>query len=603
MNLKKALISSFVVIALTATSFSAVFGESLKETDLKQFDPIYKKAVSTESTFTESLKSRRIDPKLDKIKQTKQNSKKRGKLTEKYNKASLTEHMNVEIALNFNASEENFERKLKELKLTYKKIRYQTYESYLNKNQIDLVESMDDVMILNLSDPNDYDYLTDVSNDDSDYLTLNAATEMTGTKKARTDYGVTGNFDGNETTYSNNDIVIAVIDTGIDATHVDLDGGKVIGWFDAVNGSTTASDTALSGHGTHVASIIAGTGEGDPVAGKGFAPGAALVGVKVCDPSCLPLDIEQGLQWIWDNRTTFNIDAVNMSIGSQASLTDRQAIVDLINDLNNVGVEVFVTAGNEGNGLTENGVTRYYDTLSTYAEYTNFSVGSVKDPYEGGWGLSEFSSRGTGSLGPWVVSTGQNIRAAQANSTDGYILKSGTSMAAPSVVGIYALMLDALLTTGINQGGSLQFYTENFGILGFDKNYGNGNVLGYPSIQRAAGSSSGSFNDFRDHIIADHTINAYQIDYYNINVYGTGAAFNTTLLILDEIGEDLDLYIWAPGADPNTDAPIASSTANIELPQEYISIASPSSGTYTIGVLAYDQSRYSLDFSGQINIP
>ncbi len=64
--------------------------------------------------------------------------------------------------------------------------------------------------------------------------------------------------------------MIAVIDPGIDATHVDLDGGKVIGWKDFVNGKATPYDD--NGHGTHVASIAAGEGDGNP-AYTGVAPG------------------------------------------------------------------------------------------------------------------------------------------------------------------------------------------------------------------------------------------------------------------------------------------------------------------------------------------
>ena len=133
---------------------------------------------------------------------------------------------------------------------------------------------------------------------------------MMGTKKARTDFGVTGDNDGNATSYSNNDIVIAVLDTGIDTNHIDLDGGKVIAWYDAVNSQTQPYDD--NGHGTHVASIIAGTGEGDPGIQVGFAQGAALVGVKVLSASGSGYtdDIVEGLQWIWVNKGTYSIDAV-----------------------------------------------------------------------------------------------------------------------------------------------------------------------------------------------------------------------------------------------------------------------------------------------------
>lgn len=307
-----------------------------------------------------------------------------------------------------------------------------------------------------------------------------------------------------------------------------------------------------------------------------------VIGVRVCSDDvvapCTGADILEGLEWIIDNQNTFNIDAVNMSLGTHADQSAVQDMIDLIDDLNNGGVPVFVSTGNEGDGFCtrdddDDGICDsavdviYYDTLSTFAESTSFSVGSIKDPYEGGWGLSEFLSRGTGTTGPWIVSTGENIRAAEANSTNEYVTWNGTSMATPAALGVYALMLDAYFTTGVNNGGTLQFSVEDFGVRNFDKNYGNGNLVAHPSIQRAAGSTTGSFNDFRDNIYANNTITDGTWHLYNINVYGTGAEFNTTLLITNENGEELDLYIWAPGADPATDAPIDSSTGNIRLPK------------------------------------
>ena len=66
--------------------------------------------------------------------------------------------------------------------------------------------------------------------------------------KARDDAGVTGDGDGNPNVYSKDDFVAAVIDTGIDASHQDLDGGKVIGWNDFVNGLPNPYDD--NDHGT-----------------------------------------------------------------------------------------------------------------------------------------------------------------------------------------------------------------------------------------------------------------------------------------------------------------------------------------------------------------
>ena len=107
-------------------------------------------------------------------------------------------------------------------------------------------------------------------------------------------FGVNGDAAGDgTTTYSTADMVVAVIDTGIDSRHVDLSGGKVLAFNDFV----TARDPSCAapptpprpfdevGHGTHVSSIIAGTGTGD-VRYRGVAPGAALIGLKVFD--CKP---------------------------------------------------------------------------------------------------------------------------------------------------------------------------------------------------------------------------------------------------------------------------------------------------------------------------
>ncbi|MCL6581774.1 MAG: protease inhibitor I9 family protein, partial [Firmicutes bacterium] len=66
-------------------------------------------------------------------------------------------------------------------------------------------------------------------------ICLGTATQWAGVKQARLDWGVNGDRDGSATTYSKNDVVICVIDTGIYTGHVDLDGGKVIGWKDYVN--------------------------------------------------------------------------------------------------------------------------------------------------------------------------------------------------------------------------------------------------------------------------------------------------------------------------------------------------------------------------------
>jgi serine protease AprX len=142
---------------------------------------------------------------------------------------------------------------------------------------------------------------------------LDGSNRWFGSEKARQDFGVDGDRDGNPARYTKSDVVVAVIDTGIDPRHVDLDGGKILGWKDWVNGRSEPYDD--HGHGTHVASIVAGTGEGN-AAYAGVAPGAALVGLKVLDAggSGSLSNVAAAVDWCVENKEQFGIRVI--SVGS-----------------------------------------------------------------------------------------------------------------------------------------------------------------------------------------------------------------------------------------------------------------------------------------------
>ena len=142
---------------------------------------------------------------------------------------------------------------------------------------------------------------------------LDGANRWFGTAQARADFGVTGDRDGNATGYSKNDVVVAVIDTGIDAAHSDLNGGKVIGWNDFVNSRTTPYDD--HGHGTHVSGIVAGTGAGN-AAYMGVAPGAALVGLKVLNSSGSGSlsTVAAAVDWAVANKDTYGIKVISIDL-------------------------------------------------------------------------------------------------------------------------------------------------------------------------------------------------------------------------------------------------------------------------------------------------
>lgn len=460
----------------------------------------------------------------------------------------------------------------------------------LTPEQIEEVASFAEVSSISTTDDVVAVYGEFVEGQEGTYL--NAATEMTGIKKARSDYGVTGNRDGSAS-YSKNDSVIAVIDTGIDGGHVDLSGGKIIGWKDFVNGQANPYDDL--GHGTHVASIAAGTGAGDPNIQAGVAPGAALVGLKVClsNTNCSTQNILDAMDWIINNKDTYGIDVINISLGSSGS--PDASFCSKVASAANKGILTVVAAGNTSTGAN-------YFSLNRLGKCSNvISVGNMADPYEGGWYLNHTSNRGNGSQGPSMTAPGTLIRAAKANSINEYVSATGTSMASPMIAGLAALMLHAS-----NGSVSYNFITEDFGMNGYDKVYGNGLILGHNTIKAAKGSSSGSFNNFRDHIRAQSSINANTIDFYDIKVNSTSAFFANTLIINDENGAKLELYVWGPGVEPiqngqlRLDLALRSSTVN--LPQQTISFKPTSTGKYKIGILARNNATYAIDWSGQISL-
>lgn len=470
--------------------------------------------------------------------------------------------------------------------------RQASFFAKLHIEQIEALEKLEEVKYLTTTD----DFLTTYGEIEMQQITpfLNESTDFTGIKMARSHYSVDGNRDGNPTSYSKDDVVIAIVDTGIDGNHVDLDGGKIIGWKDFVNPSTTAPYDNLW-HGTHVASIAAGTGEGDSVS-KGVAPGAALVGVRVCEASnlCSRDNILNAMDWLINNKDIFGIDIINLSLGAPGNVD--MEFCEKVDIARQHGILTVVAAGNSPGGAE-------YGSLNKLAKCDNvISAGNMVDPMKGGWYLNPMSNRGSGSKGPTLVAPGTGIKAAKSNSTNEYLIASGTSMSSPFVAGLAALMLDAS-----NGSLSYHFETEGFGKAGYDKVYGHGLVLGHDTVKKAAGATWGFYDDEREHITAHNNTSSYTIQFYEIKVDNLGPFFASTLIIHEEGGQDLDLYIWEPGVSPiqngylRNDLAVGSGTSL--LPQERISFMPSSIGVYTIGVVAYDDASYSIDWSGQISVP
>ena len=233
--------------------------------------------------------------------------------------------------------------------------------------------------------------------------------------------------------YEGSGVEVAVLDTGVDATHPDLV-GKVKESLD-FSGSPSGTVDHF-GHGTHVAATIAGTGAGAGGTRKGVAPKADLLVGKVLGDDGYGYDswIIAGMEW----AAAEGAKVVNMSLGGGAT-DGTDPLSQAVNDITaQTGTLFVVAAGNEGQD----------ETVGTPgAAASALTVGAV----DRNDGLADFSSRGPrlgdAGLKPEITAPGVGIIAARAAGTimgdpvdNLYTAASGTSMATPHVAGAAALL-------------------------------------------------------------------------------------------------------------------------------------------------------------------
>ncbi|WP_410811840.1 S8 family serine peptidase [Micromonospora sp. 067-2] len=227
-------------------------------------------------------------------------------------------------------------------------------------------------------------------------------------------------------------VSVAVLDTGVDATHPDL-AGKVA---EARNFTEVPDARDTIGHGTHVASTIAGTGAASGGKYKGVAPDATVLDGKVCeDFGCTDSAILAGMQWAAVEKKA---SVVNMSL-SGWDTPEVDPLEEAVQTLTAQTGTLFVTAaGNDGSDGSVG---------SPASADAALAVGAVDRDDQ----LADFSSRGPrvgdDALKPDITAPGVDIVAARsANGVIGdpvgerYVTLSGTSMATPHVAGSAALL-------------------------------------------------------------------------------------------------------------------------------------------------------------------
>jgi serine protease AprX len=323
--------------------------------------------------------------------------------------------------------------------------------------------------------------------------------------------------------YDGRGVGIAIIDTGIDATHPDLAlGSKTVqnvhtaghskdfyefAGRDTLTGLKTPkelkkgaklwienvanTDISQSGHGTHVAATAAGSGIASAGKYHGVAPRAHLIGVNASAPGGFPaVLILAAFDYLLEHQRDYNIQVVNNSWGSAGVYDPNEPIPQAAKVLHDRGITVVFAAGNDGpdqNTMNRRSVAPWVISVAAACKKGGLEVwvaGYCRDEIvratdgtpglrfsadDGRDGLlAFFSSRGIPGdpiQHPDVLAPGARIVSARAsNAIDGtaneaswrntadcyghtdvvrYMCISGTSMAAPVVTGVIALLEQA----------------------------------------------------------------------------------------------------------------------------------------------------------------
>lgn len=296
----------------------------------------------------------------------------------------------------------------------------------------------------------------------------------------------------------NNEVVVGIIDSGVDSTHRAISKNyrgndsslAAYSWYNTITGKDGSQEKPYDdrGHGTHVCGTILGSKEN---ALLGVAPKAKWIGVKVFDQDGETDNVKllKAGEWIMapNGDPTKAPKVVNNSWGGNSNDGFFQEIVKKWRE---AGIFPVFSAGNVG-PFNDGGD----DSIGTPGAYPeSYAVGAIrKDEH-----IAKFSLRGkssyTNKIKPDIVAPGVNILSCIPG--EKYTIYTGTSMAAPHVTGVIALMLQVNPNLTVDQIENIlnetalplkdEYYTTTP-----NNGYGYGKVNAASAVQLAMGQEKG----------------------------------------------------------------------------------------------------------------
>ena len=254
-------------------------------------------------------------------------------------------------------------------------------------------------------------------------------------------------------TTGSEDVVVAVLDTGYERTHEDLEAVPIVSRRNIRTGTKNVADGY--GHGTHVAGTIASTtNNGAGVAS--MAPGVTIMPIKVLDANGYGYwsDFLDGVDW----AVAHGADVVNMSLGSYLSASQIANWQPTFTAAWQAGTMVIAAAGNNNNN------TLFYP--ASFANVLSVSATTNNDA------RASFST-----FGPAVDVSAPGVSIASTYRNNNYYAMSGTSMATPHVAGLAALIRSVHPEfTLVDVETAIKSTALDLGDSGWDKYFGHGRI-------------------------------------------------------------------------------------------------------------------------------